>query len=173
MRLRAAVSEQRIAANRRNATKSTGPRTEEGKRRASRNALRHGLSGRSSHQALPAESVEKFTLDLFLVYGYEQQELQQAARLLAEAEADLARIRLVRRDLLAAIMSEDAMRRHGYASKASETLDQIGRLNRYEQRARRRRERAVREWLLNLEGYRNGNDDDAARAPTKVHQNMQ
>src|SRR4030095_13893428 len=30
--------------NRRNALKSTGPRSEEGKQRASRNALRHGLT---------------------------------------------------------------------------------------------------------------------------------
>jgi hypothetical protein len=33
----------RVAANRRNAQRSTGPRTTEGKRRASQNALKHGL----------------------------------------------------------------------------------------------------------------------------------
>src|SRR3954470_17646791 len=37
------VSEARIAANRRNALKSTGPRTEEGKQRSRANALKHGL----------------------------------------------------------------------------------------------------------------------------------
>ncbi|RTY33695.1 hypothetical protein EKD00_09190 [Chlorobium phaeovibrioides] len=34
---------QRYSANRRNALRSTGPRTEDGKRRSSLNALRHGL----------------------------------------------------------------------------------------------------------------------------------
>lgn len=38
------ASERQIAANRRNAQKSTGPRSAAGKKRASRNAYRHGLS---------------------------------------------------------------------------------------------------------------------------------
>src|SRR5258708_6677012 len=37
------VSEARIQANRRNAQRSTGPKTEEGKQRSSPNALKHGL----------------------------------------------------------------------------------------------------------------------------------
>ena len=38
------ATENQIAANRRNACKSTGPRTEEGKRRSRQNAFRHGLT---------------------------------------------------------------------------------------------------------------------------------
>jgi hypothetical protein len=38
------ASQQQIEANRRNARKSTGPRSAAGKKRASRNALSHGLS---------------------------------------------------------------------------------------------------------------------------------
>ncbi len=45
------------AANRANAAKSTGPRTPEGKRRASRNAVIHGLFCRSV--LLPGEDAER------------------------------------------------------------------------------------------------------------------
>jgi hypothetical protein len=38
------ATDRQIAANRRNALKSTGPRTYEGKARSGKNALRHGLS---------------------------------------------------------------------------------------------------------------------------------
>jgi hypothetical protein len=38
------TTEKQIAANRLNARRSTGPKTAAGKRRASQNALRHGLT---------------------------------------------------------------------------------------------------------------------------------
>jgi hypothetical protein len=46
-------SARRVAANRRNAQRSTGPRTEAGKRRAARNAIKHGLC--SPRACLPGE----------------------------------------------------------------------------------------------------------------------
>lgn len=48
-----AVSLARVEANRRNSRKSTGPRTAAGKRRVSRNAMKHGLCAALSH--LPCE----------------------------------------------------------------------------------------------------------------------
>ena len=52
------TSQARIEANRRNAQKSTGPRTIEGKKRSCLNALDHGL--RAEHVVLPTEDTSAF-----------------------------------------------------------------------------------------------------------------
>ena len=53
------LSQQQAEANRRNAQKSTGPRTPEGKAASSRNGLTHGLSG-DKHFILEGEDPEAF-----------------------------------------------------------------------------------------------------------------
>ena len=52
------ISEARLAANRANARKSTGPRTGEGKARSAMNALKHGFTAQVT--LLPGESQEGF-----------------------------------------------------------------------------------------------------------------
>lgn len=54
------TSERKIAANRRNAQKSRGPRSAAGKSTASRNALRHGLAAVTPRQPGSASEVERF-----------------------------------------------------------------------------------------------------------------
>jgi hypothetical protein len=56
------TSFRQIEANRRNALKSTGPTTEDGKRRSRQNALRHGLS---------AETVVEIVEDIDDYKGFE------------------------------------------------------------------------------------------------------
>ncbi|MBX6316640.1 MAG: hypothetical protein IRY99_27560 [Isosphaeraceae bacterium] len=63
------LSEKRLAANRNNAQKSTGPRTPEGKRKSRSNAVKHGLTGAGTClppdlEAEYRERVEEFVADL-------------------------------------------------------------------------------------------------------------
>lgn len=53
------TSEKKVESNRRNAAKSTGPRSTVGKAVVSRNALKHGLL--SSHLIVAGESQEEFS----------------------------------------------------------------------------------------------------------------
>ncbi len=69
-----------IQANRLNARKSTGPRTAEGKERASQNALKHGLLAREA--VIAGEDAEEFGL-------YREQMLEELAPA-GQVEATLA-----------------------------------------------------------------------------------
>src|ERR1039458_4469977 len=60
-------TEAQTNANRRNAAKSTGPRTTEGKAASSRNALKHGLC--ADQHPLPGEDPEGFRLLLDDLFG--------------------------------------------------------------------------------------------------------
>ncbi|MFN7923383.1 MAG: hypothetical protein U0Q16_24995 [Bryobacteraceae bacterium] len=58
------TSEAKIAANRRNATRSTGPRTASGKSRAATNSLKHGVFSRAT--VIPAIGEENSAYDEFV-----------------------------------------------------------------------------------------------------------
>jgi hypothetical protein len=85
------ASERQVAANRANAAKSTGPRSLAGKRRASSNAYRHGLSVSVGASAALAPQLEKRARK---IAGSTDDALTlEAAREIAQAERDLARVR--------------------------------------------------------------------------------
>ena len=86
------ASERQIAANRLNARKSTGPLSRAGKRRASRNAYRHGLASSRKPDAATARKIDQLARQ---IAGDSNSEIiLELARSAAEAELDLARVRV-------------------------------------------------------------------------------
>jgi hypothetical protein len=85
------ASERQIAANRRNARKSTGPRSGAGKKRAGRNAYRHGLTLSITSTAAYAKQLE--TLVREIAGDSEDAIVLEHARAVAQAELELARVR--------------------------------------------------------------------------------
>jgi hypothetical protein len=85
------ASERQIAANRRNARKSTGPRSGAGRKRASRNAYRHGLTLNIASTAAFAKQLDRLARK---IAGDTKDAITlERARAIAQAELDLARVR--------------------------------------------------------------------------------
>ncbi len=113
------ASNRQIEANRGNAKRSTGPKTEAGKTRSSRNSLRHGLSRpMGSDCESRAMAREGLTEEPDLV----------------EAKLELARIRSARSALLAAFLNDP----HPKLAKSLRGID------RYERKAFARQRRLLR-----------------------------
>jgi hypothetical protein len=91
------ASKRQIEANRQNARGSTGPRSSAGKRLASRNAIRHGLTVRLSGPAFEraAESLARK-----LAGNTDDALTLELARTAAEAEFELTRVRQTRTALI-------------------------------------------------------------------------
>jgi len=85
------ASERQIAANRRNARKSTGPRSGAGRKRASRNAYRHGLTLSITSTATYAKHLDKLVREI--AGDSKDAIVLERAREIAQAELDLARVR--------------------------------------------------------------------------------
>ena len=101
------ATERQIAANRRNARKSTGPRSSAAKRRTSRNAYRHGLTLSLTSSAAFAKRLDEFARK---IAGDSKSEIiLQLARAAAEAELDLARIRQIKVALIECVSALGAL----------------------------------------------------------------
>jgi hypothetical protein len=147
------VSDRQVAANRLNARKSTGPRSGGGKKRAGRNAYRHGLSLRISSIATFTREVERLARKIVA----EREVTLERARAVAEAEHDLARVRrakivlIKRAQALGALdcspsetcvptLRQDPQQA---AEAIRRVLPELVRLDRYERRAASRRDQAL------------------------------
>jgi hypothetical protein len=91
------ASERQLAANRRNARNSSGPRSTSGKKRASQNAYRHGLTKPISSAEF-AREVEELARQI--AGDTEDNITMQRARDAAAAHLELARVRRVKAALI-------------------------------------------------------------------------
>jgi hypothetical protein len=158
------TSETRRAANRRNAARGTGPRSAADKKRASRNALRHGLAT-SLHQDAATQAEIERTAKLICGDGASRLKYELAL-IRAESEIVLRRARIARVAIIeramntvranAAQQQGGAHPRRGACADAPATaaptdiealrqaLPQLVRLERYARRAFLRGDRAAR-----------------------------
>jgi hypothetical protein len=135
----AMTSPAKIRANRRNARRSTGPRSRAGKAIAARNAHRHGLTLPVLADPSLARAV------VALARAIEDSVTGRAAGApghalacrIAEAMIDLRRVRLAKLPLAAALDADP---------RDVRSLGRLWRLDRYERHALGRRRRAVRQF---------------------------
>jgi hypothetical protein len=92
------TSERKRAANRRNARRSTGPRSADGKARSRENAWRHGLA--SSIDRIPGLRAEIEQLALAIAGPKPTPAMLDCARNAAEAQFEIVRVRGGRADLI-------------------------------------------------------------------------
>jgi hypothetical protein len=103
------ASERQIAANRRNAQKSSGPRSVAGKTRASRNAYRHGLAA-VRHSETCAVEIDALAVEIAAaatgsVVAALDSEVLEHARTAARAELAVGQIRGMKAVTMSALMS--------------------------------------------------------------------
>lgn len=126
----------RLAANRANARRSTGPRTATGKARSSQNARRHGLRVPITLDLAFAPDVK--ALAQRLAGEGADPELYELACRAAEAQIDWVRVRRVR----FLVFSEDPE-----LANADRTSRELVKIDRYEGRVWSRRKKALRAFL--------------------------
>jgi len=114
------ATQKQIAANRRNALRSTGPRTPLGKARSRANSVRHGLLSKA--MANPAFVAEAQTLAMEIAREHGQPDHSVEACTIAEAELTILQARTIRARLLNMSSSASgAASNQGHSRQGSDT----------------------------------------------------
>ena len=137
----------KIAANRRNAAKSTGPRSAAAKRRTRHNAVRHGLAARIVFNADHLLRLDAMAAEL--VGGASDFTSMELARAIARSELDLEQIRRLKAGLINAASSMAIAKGPGevpldlQSAATAQLLPELIKIDRYESQAMARRDRAA------------------------------
>jgi hypothetical protein len=158
------TTERKIAANRANAKRSSGPKSRAGKARASQNAYRHGLAACMTMNADRVNAMDALARE---IQASMRGQIDRAGALaIAQAELEVLRVRAVLSALFAEILNgfgrhrpatgsqgseKQAARRQGPAEKPGSAADHLAGgierlkiLDRYLRRVHAKRDRAVR-----------------------------
>jgi hypothetical protein len=167
------VSARKLAANRANAQASTGPRTAAGKARSARNAVKHGLSSPTRADPEVMRATERWGRK---VAGETTGEERELAYAIAAAQVELERVRQARFAIYnadcgtarviaagapAALLEAHADGIEALEERLCEVVWQLDALQRYDERAFARRQRAIRR----LEDLRSGTLPKPPRLP--------
>jgi hypothetical protein len=121
------TSDRKIRANRVNAQASTGPQTKHGRARATRNALRHGLSLPVCSNPAFSEEVEALVREI--VGEDTNEKLLEHARRIAEAQIDLRRMRYARNELISRTLKNPNFWPRGEVTRQCRLLSLFKRLD--------------------------------------------
>lgn len=132
------ASDLQIAANRRNALKSTGPRRTSGKMRAAGNSKKHGLASNPNCDAMALAAANRLADAIFQSHGG----LSRAvAHRLAMATVELKGVQKVRAAAMEAVMSGE---KNSMLGDIADLLRKLKAIDRYEIRAAAKKRRILR-----------------------------